>query len=330
MSNKSSLMIDSSLSEGVKFFSTFSRMNGSEQRRVLTEMNQKGESLSQLAEFLAYFKQFSQTISHSLDVLDIVGTGGDKAGTFNISTAASLLAASGGLQVAKHGGRSATSQSGSTDVISALGIRMPEAGPEALLSIQQNNYVYLSAPTFNPELKKYALLRKSISHPTIFNVIGPLLNPMQPKRMLIGVYRKDLIDKVTDILLETGVKRALIVHSDEGLDEICIVGKTFVNEIRDGNIHSYVLTPEMVGLNRGTLFDLKGGTPDENAELITQILSGKIDGPKRDIVLLNAGAALYLSDKVGSIKEGVAIASALIETGEAFQLIERIREKDGE
>lgn len=311
--------------EAYELFSEFAEYEPEKQSAVLALLRAKKETTEEILGALKYFSKYSTKITHDFEIIDIVGTGGDNKGTFNISTAASIVIASCGTMVAKHGGRSATSKAGSRDVMQALGIRIAQTMEESLKSLQQINYTYLWAPLFNRELKKYGTLRQKLGFPTIFNILGPLLNPMQPKRCVIGVYRRDLVQKVAEILVIQGVDHALVMHSDDGLDEFSISSNTHVVELNGKNIKEYSLNPEDFGFSKAQLSDVKGGDADENATLICDILSGAISGPKLDIVLLNAAVGLYVSGKSSSIAEGILLTKKVIEQGKVTTLLNKMR-----
>lgn len=311
--------------EAYELFAKFSEYSREKQSAILALLRVKKETIEEILGAIEYFRQYSTNITHNLEVVDIVGTGGDATGTFNISTAASLVVASCGVLVTKHGGKSVTSKSGSQDVAQALGIKILENGKEALRKLHETNYTYLWAPLFNGELKKYGSLRKNIGFPTIFNIIGPLLNPMQPKRCVIGVYRRDLMHKVAELLKIQKINHALVVNSDDGLDEISISDKTRVVEIKHGDVKEYDITPEYLGLARANLSQVKGGDAIENAKIINNIFSGEINGAKLDVVLLNAAAGLYVAGKVNNLLDGVLLAKDIIKQGRATALLNKIR-----
>lgn len=311
--------------EAYELFNEFAAYEPEKQSAVLALLRAKKETTEEIFGGLQYFAQHSINITHDLEVVDIVGTGGDGMGTFNISTAASIVMASCGVLVAKHGGRSATSKAGSQDVVQALGIQIPQTAEESLKTLQQTNYTYLWAPLFNEELKKYGGLRQKLGFPTILNTLGPLLNPMRPKRCLIGVYRKDLVQKVAEVLAAQMVNHALVVHSDDGLDELSISSNTHVIEVKGISIKEYDLIPQDFGFSKTQLSDVRGGDATENATIICDILSGAIKGPKLDIVLLNAAAGLYVAGKSASIAEGVPLVKAAIEKGKAIQWLNKLR-----
>ena len=311
--------------EAYELFTQFALYAPEKQSAILALLRAKTETVEEILGALQYFRQHATVIAHDLDIIDIVGTGGDGACTFNISTAASIVMASCGALVAKHGGKSATSISGSQDAIQSMNIGTPCSVEEALENLRQTNYTYLWAPLFNTELKKYGALRQKIGFPNIFNIIGPLLNPMRPKRCVIGVYRRDLLQKVAEVLAGQEVHHALVVHSDDGLDEISISTHTHVIEINRKHTKEYTLKPQDFGFYKAQLSDIRGGNPTENAALICDILSGKIHGPKLDVVLFNAGAGLYVSGISHSIAEGISLAKVAIEQGNTISLLNKLR-----
>jgi len=311
--------------EAYELFTEFAEYESEKQSAVLALLRAKKETTEEIFAALQYFGRHSTNIIHDFEVVDIVGTGGDRVGTFNISTAASIVMASCGIMVAKHGGRSATSKTGSHDAVQALGIQIPQTVEESLKSLQQMNYTYLWAPLFNEELKKYGALRQKLGFPTIFNILGPLLNPMRPKRCVIGVYRRDLVQKVAEVLAVQKVNHALVVHSDDGLDELSISSHTHVMEVKGIVIKEYDLNPDDVGFSKAQLSDVRGGSAAENATTICDILSGTINGPQLDILLLNAAAGIYIAGKAASILEGISLAKIAIEQGKAILLLNKIR-----
>lgn len=250
-------------------------------------------------------------------LIDTCGTGGDGGKTFNISTIVAIIAASGGVKVAKHGNRAVSSKSGSADVLKELGIKTDLDEIQSKKTIEEVGMGFLFAPNFHKAMKNVAKERKELATRTIFNLIGPLVNPAPIKGQLLGIYDGNLVDTVGEVLLTLGLERALVVHGDDGLDEITIADKTKVCEIKDGKLSSYYIKPEDFGMKRANIEEVSGGTPKENSEIIINILKGE-KGAKRDIVLLNSGAALYVGKKVQSIKEGIELAKTLIDSGKAY------------
>lgn len=250
-------------------------------------------------------------------LIDTCGTGGDGGKTFNISSIVAIVAASGDVKVAKHGNRAVSSKSGSADVLKELGIKTDLDEIESKRVIEEVGMGFLFAPNFHKAMKNVAKERKELATRTIFNLIGPLVNPAPIKGQLLGIYDGDLVNTVGEVLLTLGLERALVVHGDDGLDEITIADRTKVCEIKDGILSSYYIKPEDFGIERSSIEEVSGGTPKENSEIIINILKGE-KGAKRDIVLLNSGAALYVGKKVSSIKEGVELARNLIDSGKSY------------
>lgn len=250
-------------------------------------------------------------------LIDTCGTGGDGGKTFNISTIVAIVAASGNVKVAKHGNRAVSSKSGSADVLKELGIKTDLDEFESKRVIEEVGMGFLFAPNFHKAMKNVSKERKELATRTIFNLIGPLVNPAPIKGQLLGIYDGDLVNTVGEVLLTLGLERALVVHGDDGLDEITIADRTKVCEIKDGVLSSYYIKPEDFGIERSSIEEVSGGTSKENSEIIINILKGE-KGAKRDIVLLNSGAALYVGKKVNSIKEGVELAKTLIDSGKSY------------
>jgi anthranilate phosphoribosyltransferase len=253
--------------------------------------------------------------------VDVVGTGGDHKGTFNISTAVALVAAGGGLTVAKHGNRSVSSQSGSADVLEAMGVNLALHPERVESSLQEHRFAFLFAPSFHPAMKHAVGPRKEIGIRTVFNLLGPLTNPAGATIHLLGVYREDLTRPVAEVLKGLGSKAAFVVHGADHSDEISISGKTVISQLKDGAIEDYQIEPEDAGLKRATLESIRGGKPEQNAHMIKKILEGE-DGPHRDAVLLNAAAVFVASGKVSSLKEGVKMAGESIDSGKARRKLE--------
>jgi anthranilate phosphoribosyltransferase len=257
-------------------------------------------------------------IENPKHLIDTCGTGGDGAKTFNISTAVAIVAASGGAKVAKHGNRAVSSKSGSADVLTELGIKIDFNETESKKIIEDNGMAFLFAPKYNGAMKNVANERKELGTRTIFNIIGPLSNPAPLTGQLLGVYDKSLVKPIGEALLNLGLNRAMVVCGDDGLDEITITTTTNVCEIKDGKIITYKLDPEKFGFKKADLEDIKGGDAKENSEIILNVLKGEIGAP-RDIVVLNAGAALYVAELVDSLEEGIKKANELIDSGTAYE-----------
>jgi len=249
-------------------------------------------------------------------LLDTCGTGGDGGISFNISTAAALVAAAGGVRVAKHGNRAVSSKSGSADVLEALGVTITTTPEAAERCLEETNLCFLFAPQYHQAMKHAVEPRRQLGFRTVFNLLGPLTNPARADRQLLGIYDRNLGLKIADVLNEMGVKRALVVAGADGLDEISVSEPTYIVEVDHGAISSYTIHPEMFGLSSHPLTDIAGGDARENAGIIRRILDGE-PGAYRDVVVLNAAAAFYLSEQVGSIAEGVRLVEELLDTGRA-------------
>ena len=285
----------------------------------LTALALKGETIDEITASAAGMRAHCIKLLHNLDVLEIVGTGGDGSNSFNISTTSSLVIAAGGVPVAKHGNRAASSKSGAADVLEALGVKItltPERSAEILKKI---NICFLFAQNYHIAMKYVAPIRKELGIRTVFNILGPLSNPAGANRELMGVYDQSLVEPLASGSGNLGVNRGMVVYGQDSLDEISMCAPTSVCEIRDGKFTSYEITPEQFGYERCEKGALTGGTPAENAEITKAILKGEEKGPKRQAVCLNAGAALYIAGKSASIEEGVKLAESLIDSGAALK-----------
>jgi anthranilate phosphoribosyltransferase len=256
-------------------------------------------------------------------VVDTCGTGGDGKGTFNISTTAAFVVAACGLKVAKHGNRAMSSQCGSADVLEALGVKIDLNPEQVQKCLEKVGIGFMLAPVFHPSMKYAAAPRKEVGIRTVFNILGPLTNPAGARAQVLGVPEKSLTEKMANVLKMLDCQHALVVHGEDGLDEITVTGKTFVSELKKGSIKNYEVTPEEFGLPRAKPDSLKGGTAKDNAELLRSILSGK-KGPCRDIVLMNAAAALLAGDKVTTLGQGITLAEQAIDNGKALQKVEEL------
>ena len=285
----------------------------------LTALALKGETIDEITASAAGMRAHCIKLLHNLDVLEIVGTGGDGSNSFNISTTSSLVIAAGGVPVAKHGNRAASSKSGAADVLEALGVKItltPERSAEILKKI---NISFLFAQNYHIAMKYVAPIRKELGIRTVFNILGPLSNPAGANMELMGVYDQSLVEPLAQVMANLGVNRGMVVYGQDSLDEISMCAPTSVCEIRDGKFTSYEITPEQFGYERCEKDALTGGTPAENAEITKAILKGEEKGPKRQAVCLNAGAALYIAGKAASIEEGVKLAESLIDSGAALK-----------
>ena len=294
----------------------------------LTALALKGETIDEITASAAGMRAHCIKLLHNLDVLEIVGTGGDGSNSFNISTTSSLVIAAGGVPVAKHGNRAASSKSGAADVLEALGVKItltPERSAEILKKI---NICFLFAQNYHIAMKYVAPIRKELGIRTVFNILGPLSNPAGANMELMGVYDQSLVEPLAQVMANLGVNRGMVVYGQDSLDEISMCAPTSVCEIRDGKFTSYEITPEQFGYERCEKGALTGGTPAENAEITKAILKGEEKGPKRQAVCLNAGAALYIAGKAASIEEGVKLAESLIDSGAALKKPGRICRRD--
>ena len=293
----------------------------------LTALSLKGETIDEITASAAGMRVHCIKLLHNLDVLEIVGTGGDGSNSFNISTTSSLVIAAGGVPVAKHGNRAASSKSGAADVLEALGVKItltPERSAEILKKI---NICFLFAQNYHIAMKYVAPIRKELGIRTVFNILGPLSNPAGANMELMGVYDQSLVEPLAQVMANLGVNRGMVVYGQDSLDEISMCASTSVCEIRDGKFTSYEITPEQFGYERCEKGALTGGTPAENAEITKAILKGEEKGPKRQAVCLNAGAALYIAGKAASIEEGVKLAESLIDSGAALKKLEEFVEE---
>ena len=293
----------------------------------LTALSMKGETIDEITASAAGMRAHCIKLLHDMDVLEIVGTGGDGANSFNISTTSSLVIAAGGVPVAKHGNRAASSKSGAADVLEALGVKItipPEKSAEILKKI---NICFLFAQNYHIAMKYVAPIRKELGIRTVFNILGPLSNPAGANMELMGVFDQSLVEPLAQVMMKLGVNRGMVVFGQDKLDEISMSAPTSVCEIKDGWFQSYEITPEQFGYTRCSKEELAGGTPAENAEITKAIVNGTEKGPKRQAVCMNAGAALYIAGKAESLEAGVKMAENLINMGIDVKLIEKDRKR---
>ena len=283
----------------------------------VTALRLKGETIDEIVGMAKTMRANANSVIISEPLVDTCGTGGDALGTFNISTAAAFVAAGAGLKVAKHGNRAISSHCGSADVLETLGVKVDLNAEQVKRCLEEVGMGFMFAPLFHPAMKYAAAPRREIGIRTVFNIIGPLTNPAGARAQVLGVADELLVQKLASVLNGLGCKHALVVHGEDGLDEITITGKTKVSELKDGSITSYSISPDDFGLSRASLDSLKGGTTSENALLLRRILAGAL-GPQRDVVLVNAGAVLLAGDKVKTLKEGIALAKEVIDSGHAW------------
>ena len=290
---------------------------------ALSTKSAKAETTDEIAGCAAAMRDHATKVETGMDVFEIVGTGGDNANSFNISTTSALVAAAGGMKVAKHGNRAASSKCGTADCLEALGVNIQQEPEQCVKLLKEAGMCFFFAQKYHSSMKYVGPIRKELGFRTVFNILGPLTNPASPSMQLLGVYDEYLVEPLAQVLISLGVKRGMVVYGQDKLDEISLSAPTTVCEFKDGWFKSYVIKPEDFGLERCTKQDLVGGTPEENAAITRAILSGE-KGPKRDAVLMNAGAALYIGGKADSMKEGIALAAQLIDSGKAMETLEKM------
>ena len=288
----------------------------------LTALSMKGETVEEITASAAGMRAHCVRLLNDMDVLEIVGTGGDGANSFNISTTSSLVISAAGIPVAKHGNRAASSKCGAADVLEALGVNITISPEKSRELLEKIGICFLFAQNYHIAMKYVAPVRRELGIRTIFNILGPLANPAGANMELMGVYDESLIEPLAHVLANLGVKRALVVYGTDGLDEISLSAPTKICEVKDGTFTSYEITPEQFGLTRCKKEDLVGGTPAENAQITHDILAGK-PGPKRDAVLMNAGAAIYMAGKAETIQDGIDMARNMIDSGKAAAQLEK-------
>ncbi|TRZ48240.1 MAG: anthranilate phosphoribosyltransferase [Dehalococcoidia bacterium] len=289
----------------------------------VTALRLKGETVDEIVGLAKTMRAKSIPVTIAEPVVDTCGTGGDGLRTFNISTAAAFVAAGAGLKVAKHGNRAMSSQCGSADVLEALGVRIDLNAELVQRCLKEVGIGFMFAPSFHPAMKYAAAPRREIGIRTVFNILGPLISPAGAKAQVLGVADELLVEKLAIVLQRLGSHHALLVHGEDGLDEITITGKTRVCELEDDGINRYSLSPEDFGLPRASLNSLRGGTVKENAAMLRSILAGA-PGPQRDVVLVNTAAVLLVGDRVETLEQGVALAREVIDSGQALAKLEQL------
>lgn len=292
----------------------------------LLALRAKGETVDEILGFVDCLRRRAVQVEVQGDFLDVCGTGGDNSGTFNVSTTVAFVVAATGQPIAKHGNAAVSSRSGSFDVLSALGIAGHLTPQAVVQSLADSGLAFLFAPAFHPVLKPLSVIRRNLGVRTIFNALGPLLNPVHVQRQLIGVYSMSLLGKVAEVLKRRNVIHAMVVHGEDGLDELSLSAPTRVVQIEGGQIFERTIVPEDFGLKRVGIEALKGGTAEENAASLKRILQGE-SGPRRDVVLLNAAAALIVAGKTTRFEEGLSIAAASIDSGRAMALLQKMAAK---
>ena len=292
---------------------------------ALSTKSARAETTDEIAGCAAAMRAHATQVETGMDIFEIVGTGGDNAHSFNISTTSALVAAAGGMKVAKHGNRAASSQCGTADCLEALGVNIRQSPKRCLELLNEVGMCFFFAQEYHTSMKYVGAIRKELGFRTVFNILGPLTNPGTPSLQLLGVYDEYLVEPLAQVLISLGIRRGMVVYGQDRLDEISMSAPTTVCEIRDGWFRTSVITPEEFGFTRCTKEDMKGGTPEENAEITLSVLNGE-KGAKRDAVLLNAGAALYIGGKAESIKEGIILAAEIIDSGKALTTLRKLIE----
>ena len=292
---------------------------------ALSTKSARAETTDEIAGCAAAMREHATQVDTGMDTLEIVGTGGDGAHSFNISTTSALVAATAGIKVAKHGNRAASSKCGTADCLEALGVNIVQTPEKCVELLKEAGMCFFFAQTYHTSMKYVGPIRKELGFRTVFNILGPLTNPGKPTMQLLGVYDEYLVEPLTQVLINLGVKRGMVVYGRDKLDEISLSAPTKICEIRDGWYRSTVIAPEDFGLTRCNKEDLVGGTPEENAAITRAILQGE-KGPKRDAVLMNAGAALYIGGKADTLADGVKKAGEILDSGEGIKTLEKMIE----
>ncbi|WP_022777376.1 anthranilate phosphoribosyltransferase [Butyrivibrio sp. AE3009] len=292
---------------------------------ALSTKSARAETTDEIAGCAAAMREHATLVDTGMDIFEIVGTGGDNAGSFNISTTSALVAAAGGMKVAKHGNRAASSKCGTADCLEALGVNILQDPKKCVELLEKVGMCFFFAQKYHTSMKYVGPIRKELGFRTVFNILGPLTNPGKPAMQLLGVYDEYLVEPLAQVLVSLGVKRGMVVYGQDKLDEISLSAPTTVCEIKDGWYKVYTITPEDFGLTRCEKKNLLGGTPEENAKITRKILAGE-KGPKRDAVLMNAGASLYIGGKAASFAEGIKLAAEIIDSGKATETLNKFIE----
>ena len=291
---------------------------------ALSTKSTRAETIDEISGCAAAMRAHALKVDHDMDVLEIVGTGGDGAQSFNISTVSAFVLAAAGVKVAKHGNRAASSKCGTADCLEALGINIVQEPEKAVELLQKAGMCFFFAQKYHASMKYVGPIRKELGIRTVFNILGPLTNPGHPTMQLLGVYDEYLLEPLAKVLTSLGVKRGLVVYGQDKLDEISLSAPTSVCELDNGTYKTYEIKPEDFGLTRCTREDLRGGDPAENAQIAIAVLKGE-KGPRRDTVLMNAGAGLYIAGKASSIADGIRLAGELIDSGKALTVMETLK-----
>lgn len=292
---------------------------------ALSTKSARAETTDEISGCAAAMRDHAVKVETDMELFEIVGTGGDNAHSFNISTTSAFVAAAGGMKVAKHGNRAASSKCGTADCLEALGVNIEQSPERCIELLEKAGMCFFFAQKYHTSMKYVGAVRKELGFRTVFNILGPLTNPGAPQIQLLGVYDEYLIEPLAQVLINLGVKRGMVVYGKDKLDEISLSAPTEICEFKDGWFRTYTVTPEEFGFERCRKSDLEGGLPEENAEITLNILKGE-KGHKRNAVLMNAGAALYLGGKADSMKAGVALAAELIDSGKALETLNKVIE----
>lgn len=292
---------------------------------ALSTKSTKAETTDEIAGCAAAMRDHATKVETDMELFEIVGTGGDNAHSFNISTTSALVCAAGGMKVAKHGNRAASSKCGTADCLEALGVNIQQSPERCIELLNEVGMCFFFAQKYHTSMKYVGAIRKELGFRTVFNILGPLTNPGSPAMQLLGVYDEYLVEPLAQVLISLGVKRGMVVYGQDKLDEISLSSPTTVCEMRDGWFKSYVITPEQFGFERCTKADLVGGSPEENAKIVLNILGGE-KGHKRNAVLMNAGAALYIGGKAENMEAGVRLAAELIDSGKVLETLNKFIE----
>ena len=290
---------------------------------ALSTKSARAETTDEIAGCAAAMRAHATKVETGMELFEIVGTGGDNAGSFNISTTSALVAAAGGVRVAKHGNRAASSQCGTADCLEALGVNIRQSPAKCRELLGRVGMCFFFAQEYHTSMKYVGAIRRELGFRTVFNILGPLTNPGSPSMQLLGVYDDYLVEPLAQVLVSLGVRKGMVVYGQDKLDEISLSAPTKVCEIRDGWFRSSVITPEEFGFVRCAKEELRGGSPQENAKITLAVLKGE-PGHKRNAVLMNAGASLYIGGKAGSMREGISLAEKLIDSGKALETLERL------
>lgn len=292
---------------------------------ALSTKSTKAETIEEITGCSAAMRDKATKLEHSFDVMEIVGTGGDGAHSFNISTVTAIVCAAAGLKIAKHGNRAASSDCGTADCLEALGVNISLEPAKCVELLEKVGFCFLFAQKYHTSMKYVGGIRRELGIRTVFNILGPLTNPASPQKQLLGVYDPSLVEPLAQVLMKLGVRKGMVVYGQDKLDEISLCAPTTVSEFKDGWYRTYEITPEEFGFERCTKKDLLGGTPAENAETVRSILGGE-KGHRRNAVLMNAGAALYIDGKASSIGDGIKLAAGVIDSGRAADTLEKLIE----